>query len=311
MLKFKPLPRGETTRGTPRHIGVEIEFSGLSEAAAADVLQDTLGGVVSKVAHADYLHRCDALGETQVYLDIRFRENAQRLLGDAAMDMARLVVPVEIVTEPLTQDKLPVLDRVVGTLAAAGARGTEEGWLLGFGVHFNPEVWGQTLDDLLPVITAYALCEDMIRAQADLDLSRRLLPFVDPWPRGFVDALVSDPPRDVAALIDLYLGYTRSRNHGLDLMCLFAHIDHDRVAAQVGMDSISARPTWHYRLPDCRIGEPDWSLAVPWNRWVAVEGLADDPHRLQALAMAWQTHRAGISGGRAAWAVRCQEVLDA
>jgi hypothetical protein len=47
---------------------------------------------------------------------------------------------------------------------------------------------------------------------------------------------------------------------------------------------VKPRPTFHYRLPDCRIDEPGWRPSVDWNRWVAVERLAEDPERLGELA---------------------------
>jgi hypothetical protein len=44
---------------------------------------------------------------------------------------------------------------------------------------------------------------------------------------------------------------------------------------------IKARPTFHYRLPDCKIDDPDWALKATWNDWVEVERLAADDERLQ------------------------------
>ena len=101
--------------------------------------------------------------------------------------------------------------------------------------------------------------------------------------------------RDIGILIDLYLERAGSRNHGLDMLCLFAHVDRDRVGAKMDLASVSARPTFHYRLPDCRIGDPNWSLALEWNRWVAIERLSEDHGFLAEIERAWQAHRDALT----------------
>ena len=52
-------------------------------------------------------------------------------------------------------------------------------------------------------------------------------------------------------------------------------------------EKINRRPTFHYRLPDARLSDPGWSIAPDWNRWVAVERVADDRDRLDALGRAY------------------------
>jgi hypothetical protein len=37
---------------------------------------------------------------------------------------------------------------------------------------------------------------------------------------------------------------------------------------------VKARPTFHYRLPNCDIGNPDWNLDLSIEMWMAVEALA-------------------------------------
>src|SRR3546814_9457337 len=39
---------------------------------------------------------------------------------------------------------------------------------------------------------------------------------------------------------------------------------------------IKARPTFHYRLPNARLADPQWSIVREWNLWVRVERLAHD-----------------------------------
>ena len=52
-------------------------------------------------------------------------------------------------------------------------------------------------------------------------------------------------------------------------------------------EKINQRPTFHYRLPDAGVSDPGWSIAPDWNRWVAVERVADDRDRLDSLGRAY------------------------
>lgn len=307
-----PLPRPVTAKGAPRKVGVEIEFSGLTEEHAAQILCDTLGGTPEQVAKGRWLAKGTRLGGFEVYLDSRpLNKLDDNALTRQLRDVARAVVPVEIVSDPLQVDQIADLDTALDALAQAGATGTTGGVLLGFGVHFNPEAVSLEFTDILPVLTAYALIEDHIRRVADIDMSRRLLPWVDPYPRALIDRLASlRPPGDMAALIDTYLEISPSRNHGLDMLCLFATIDRDRVARAMDMEQIGVRPTFHWRLPDCRIDEPDWSLAREWNRWVLVERVAGDAKLLRRLRGAWRDHRGSLTSLRSDWAGTVAVMLE-
>ena len=304
--QFAPLPRPRTAAGDLRRTGVEIELAGLTEAEAARIAQGVLGG---EIRERD-AHRLDlegsAIGGLKIYLDTRFRDR-EGALARIGLDMARAVVPIEIVTKPLAPEDLPRLDRLRAALREAGAEGSGKGALYGFGLHLNPEIAGPELADLLPTLTAYALLEDWLRLGDPMDPSRRLLPFSDPYPRAFVDALVTRPPGSLAALIDLYLEHSPTRNRGLDMLPAFAHLDPDRVARVLTDAAISARPTWHYRLPDSRIDAETWSIAYEWNRWALVERVGADPVLLAALGSEWRDHRAGLFETRGGW---CDHVAD-
>lgn len=299
-----PLPTPDDRDGEPRRVGVEVEMGHLDEEAVAHVLRDSLGGTFDRRAGEIRLTG-SALGRIKIYLDTRFRDRIPAALRSSLAGL----VPVEIVTDPLLPDELPRLDAALRALAKAGATGTRDGLLLGFGVHLNPAIAGPKAEDLVPVLTAYALCEDLLRAQMQIDISRRLLPFTATYPPSLVDALVAAPPQDLPALADLYLRWCPGRNQGLDLLPILAHLDPDRVFAAIGRNgAVSPRPAWHYRLPDCRIDEPVWSVCLEWNRWVALERLAADAPRLARLAEAWRVHRAG-PGTRADWVRRAATAL--
>lgn len=307
------LPTANTRAGSPRRVGVEVEFSGVTEETVARRLVECLGGTVSEdPANHHWIVSDSAIGGFECYLDSRPLEKLdQDNLGRHLRDLARSVVPVEIVSDPIKVSDIAQLDKALVDLRDAGATGTRAGILLGFGVHFNPEAVSTELRDVLPVLTAYALIEDHLRRLADIDMARRLLPWVDPYPRALVDALAAEtPPQSMAALIDTYLDHAPSRNHGLDMLCLFAEADRDRVARVMEMTQISARPTYHLRLPDCRIDEADWSLAKEWSRWVLVEKVAADDALMERLKAAWRKHRSSFTTLRGDWAQRCAALLN-
>lgn len=307
---LKELPEPRTRSGDLRRVGVEVELGGLSEARVAEIVKQELGGEIDNRPAQGRLVRGSRLGDVEVYLDSRYLADADSGLEKRIRELAAAVVPVEIVTGPVHPSDIPTLDAVMQTLRGAGATGTNAGIFLGFGVHFNPEVTGTDLSDILPTLTAFALYEDALRATAKIDLSRRALPFVDPYPRALVDALAQGDIADMEALIDLYLQKAPSRNHALDMLALFTHLDPDRVGAVMDLTPIGARPTYHYRLPDCRIDEDDWSLVLEWNRWVLIEQIAARPDLLDRLRQGWIAHRASYTTLRGDWAVTSQKLVQ-
>ncbi len=89
-------------------------------------------------------------------------------------------------------------------------------------------------------------------------------------------------------LIDDYLAQNPTRNRALDLLPAMAYADPARVLARVGRpDLVKPRPAYHYRLPNSLVGDPVWTIAAEWNRWVQVERLAADGPRLAGMTEAW------------------------
>ncbi|MGR3806178.1 amidoligase family protein [Marinibacterium profundimaris] len=287
-LPFPPFP---VDAGSERRCGVEIEFSGLTELDAAKIVARTLGGEVVESGHRTYDIRNTAIGTLKVELDTALRKASARPLIEMGLDLARRVVPVEVITPPLTPKEMPLLDSLREALRKEGAQGSRDGLFFGFGVHLNPEIPSDPLDSSR-LILAYGLIEDWLRATYPVDTTRRWMPFVTPWPHSLVDALVSVPDASLDDLFSIYSDHTETRNHGLDLMPLFRHLDPDRFDVVVaGGESVSARPAFHFRLPDCRIDEAGWSLAEPWACWWQVERLAQRTELLWTLCDDWQAFR--------------------
>ncbi len=83
---------------------------------------------------------------------------------------------------------------------------------------------------------------------------------------------------------------------------MLAEIDSNRVHRAVDDPKIKARPAFHYRLPNCQIERPDWSLAGPWNTWCVVERLVEREDDLDVLAGEYLAADRPILGvGRSDW----------
>lgn len=308
---FAPLPRPSDAKGARRRVGIELEFGGLDEHAAGDCVRDCLGGTLEKLSAHEWQLHDTAIGSVEVYLDTAFRDRTGSGIGRLGLDLGRLVIPVEIVTAPLTPDKLPLIDDLRAALRALGATGTRDGMFLGYGVHFNPAIAGETVHDILPVVRAYALIEDWLRYADPISPTRRLLPFAAPYPRRFVDDLARDAPNwSLDAFWCIYLHYNTTRNRGLDLLPIIGHLNPGRIAClRDRTGKVKPRPAFHYRLPDSRVDEAAWSLAYEWNRWVTVERLAEDTQLCARLAMDWQEYRSKLTTTRRDWRSHVEDFL--
>jgi len=308
---FDPLPEPFNETGAERLTGVEIEFAHLAPEDAAQIVEARFGGRLQPDGPEGFVLK-DALGgDWKVYLDTALRAKADTALERAGLELGRALVPVEVVTPPLAHADLGQLDGLVRDLRRAGALGSGGGWLYGFGLHLNPEVPRLTGSATVHILTAFALAEDWLRAHHPIDPTRRLLPFTDPYPRSLVDALAEAWP-DLAldALAGVYAAHRPSRNRGLDMLPLLRHLDEAAFARLFpGEENTGARPAFHYRLPDSRIDEPGWSLAVEWNRWVLVERIAADRAAMAHLVDGWQAHRAALTTLRGDWAGRSGAIL--
>jgi hypothetical protein len=295
-----PLPMPPVTRradGGQRRVGVEIEFSGVNLDDTAALLATTLPGALSSPGRYERVVASDG-GDWQAELDFsllktlgrRERDGAELTdaAGDLAEDVLRMIseriVPVEVVSPPLPLDRLDVVNTLIAQLRAAGARGTSDELAYAFGLQLNPELPATDVDTVRQYLQAFLCVEDWLRAQADVDLTRRLTLFAEPFPKAYARQVVAaDYSPNLDRLIDDYLAANPTRNRALDLLPLFLHLDAARVRAVVSDSRVKPRPTLHYRLPNSDIGNPGWDLGSVWRDWLVVERLAMDQARLDEL----------------------------
>lgn len=283
--RFLPLNRDCT-------VGFEIEFSGLSVQQTLDALQQQLQGHIQRISLAERTITHDTLGDFHIELDWSYlkkqgRRQSQSEDGEKAWlrelgTLAEKVVPMEVVAPPLSLKQCEQLLPLVDALRTAGARDTHESWLAAYGVHVNTEAPGLDVGTLTRYLRAFGLLQWWLFEAHQVNTTRKLSPYIEPYPETYVRRVLSHDYADTLELIEDYLEANASRNRALDMLPLFAHIQPDRVARRIGDDKVKPRPTFHYRLPNCHIEQSDWNLTDSWHGWWVVEQLANDEQALNA-----------------------------
>lgn len=288
----KPAAVNTDDQQTQRKVGFELEFTCLDLEQTAAVVERVFSGRRTAVTSAACSVEVAALGDFSVELDWDFlkRKTAQQNGGkrsdwlDLLSQAATLLVPVEIVCPPIPLDQLHRLDPLITELRRAGAVGTEDSLFAAYGVHINAEVPKLEAACLFDYLRAFALLQWWLAKTHQVDVARRLSPYIDFYPEAYLRRLFSQKAPDLDQLTSDYLLFNPSRNRALDLLPLLAFLDPDKVKKTVSDLKINPRPAFHYRLPNCQIDKSDWSLAVPWNSWWVVEELAQRPTDLDDLA---------------------------
>lgn len=300
--------------GAARRIGVEIECVALDVARGAELVQAHFGGEIRQDDPYRFVIEGARHGDFTVELDTKYAHPSPRwdgvevegewlsdlvgLLRDLDRGASELIgrvsedfVPMEIVSPPIPWEALDELSPLYRSIRDAGATGTDEGALYALGLHLNPEVATLDADWITRVLRAYLMLSPWLRRSIDIDLTRRLLPYIDPFPKSYAKRVVDPAYRpEMTTLIDDYLAENATRNRELDMLPIFAEIDEARVRRAVKDDRVSARPAFHYRLPNTRFTEAEDGPVAEWNRWVLVERLAADEALSAEMAAAFLDH---------------------
>ena len=303
-MTFELPSRIKNPEGNTRRVGVEFEFAGMELAQACSAIQELFGG--EHIGSDPYVHhvRDTRLGDFSVEIDTailkdRSYETVLRKLGvdidsggwrgrveDLLSKIAGTVVPHEVVCPPVPMTELDDIESLRELLHRRQALGTHAGVLYAFGLHLNPEVPTLEAAGILAYLRAFLLLEDWLRAVGHTDFSRRVTPFINEFPEDYRRyVLGTDYTANMERMITDYVRFNPTRNRPLDMLPLFAQIA--GIEALKGVEDlhlVNARPTFHYRLPNCRIDEADWSVEHEWRGWLAVERLADDPDRIRAMS---------------------------
>lgn len=317
---FKMPARQTTPKGNVRRVGVELEFAAVSARDGAALVHQLFGGEIERQDAHRFAISETRLGDFVCELDSQYvhgglgggDKNMDRVLGQVESrvqeflgDVSSLVVPCEIICPPIALTELSDLSLLTLALREAGASGTRDNLLYAFGAQLNPELPEFSGAYISRVLKAYMLLSPWLRGVIDVDKTRKLTAFADPFPKDYVRKILAPAyAPELDQLIDDYLQFNPTRNRELDLLPLLSHLKPEKVAAAVSDPLIKSRPTFHYRLPDARLDEEAWSIALEWNRWCLVEDLADKPDLLDAMATEYLT-----SANQSNWALRASEWL--
>ena len=303
-----------------RHVGFEIEYIGLPLDQTADVIKSFFGGEIHKYNVAQYIVKETDFGDFTLEVDASliqeiakksqnnvnkdgFDQKIQRQLGKAIQDIGTEFVPNEIICPPVEISDIPKLQKLCDAIKEKGAKGTKDSISYAFGLHINPEVISFDVDYILKHIQSFLLLSSWLKKIHNVDLSRQITSFIDPFPANYYKLILNKNYKpDLEKLIRDYHEYNPTRNRALDMLPLFSHLDKDLVARLYGIDEkISARPTFHYRLPNCEIGNVNWGLDTEWRRWLLVEKVAQDDDLLDELMVMWHTHQDKIISTQSGW----------
>ncbi|MBO6584690.1 MAG: amidoligase family protein [Gracilimonas sp.] len=298
-MKFKTPPVTKNQKGEERSVGFEFEFTGVEMADAAKMVVDLYGGETEQVSGYEFKVKDSDYGTfsleldaslflnkkyegvlKSVGLDVEKLQNKDKL-EDTLREMASTVVPFEIITPPIPFSQLDALNKLVDKLREWKAKGTGSSFFYAFGLHLNPEVPELTAESLLRHLKAYVMLDAWIRQDADIDISRKLTPYINEYEMKYIrHILQEDYLPDLETLIRDYFEFDNSRNRPLDMLPVFRFLEEELTEELLDEKLTSARPTFHYRLPNCSIQDESWSLGEEWNRWWLVERLAADEQTL-------------------------------
>ena len=188
------LPRVLTDQhGQVRRAGFEFEFGNLPILETAEALQNSLGGSLDIKSPFEATLHYSSIGKLKIERDanilksVKYRKWLEQLgvafsPGSVAHGIetnidnaSRLLIPCEVVTEPIPFDQLDKLDELILTLNSLGAEGTQDSLIYAFGMHINPSIPNSDADTLKKYIQAFLLLSTWIIESANIDITRRFL----------------------------------------------------------------------------------------------------------------------------------------
>ncbi len=316
---FELPPKRTNPQGEPRKAGFEIEFAGLRPKESASIVVKLFGGEVIEIDEYETIVKDSRYGTFKIYLDsVYLRKDSEKYIFKEAdtfkeliYTLSELVVPYEIVTPPIPFDELQAIETLRQELKTQGAVGTSASMLYAFGMHINIETYSLEIAEILDILRSFTLLQDYIIETIEVDLTRKLSWFIEPFDREFIELILDrsyNPTKE--EFIEDYLLYNPTRNRALDLLPILSFIDptiKDRLPDQ----KISPRPAFHYRLPNSKIDEDGWSIAFEFNQWSLVEKIATDKTKLQELIEEyWEFQETPFWFIKELWVERVRQWLD-
>lgn len=329
-MSFLSPPITKNKDGNPRLVGFEIEFAGIEPMEAAEIITSVFGGEISQEHRYQINISGSNLGDFRVELDARIlrkmaeenlfdrlgisleEDSIRKSIEDVVDKMARSVVPLEIVMPPVTIQELEQLEKLRKALQKNKAKGTYSSMVHAFGMHLNIEVPDLKTKTLLNYLRAFAVVYPWLLVALKIDLTRRISPFVDPFPDKYVTKIL-DPgyAPDTDQFIKDYIKFNPTRNRPVDMMPIFGMLNQELISPVMEGEKNDPRPTFHYRLPNSRIDDSEWRFEDEWNHWLVVERLVADDEMLEKLSRLYLLRRdQTVISFRKEWAKTLEILLD-
>ncbi len=307
-MQFNAPPILYNEHGKPRTVGFELEFSNLGIEESVRIIQDLYGGEVHVKNRFAQDVKGTRLGDFSVEFDLtlltekRYKKMfvpfnihpEEVMLGAATLEeelekvierIAGKLFPYEIATPPVEFSQLEELEKLRVALYRHHAQGTEDFITNAFGTHINIELPSLDTKVILSYLQAFLLMYPWLLKAGQTNLARKISPFIDPFPDEYVELAISPAYMpDTEMLIMDYHRFNPDRNRPLDMYPLFAFLHQELFAKFKDVGKVKPRRTFHYRLPNSSISDPEWSLAQEWNLWVMVEKLACTPDKIALMS---------------------------
>ncbi|GAB2535504.1 amidoligase family protein [Rufibacter soli] len=312
MEAFKPLPIAKNQDGKLRKVGFELEFANVGIEECLQIVQDLYGGRIQRENRFSAKVLFTRLGDFSVEIDLKLlthkqykavfdklhidiehihlgHETLEERIDDTLESVIKRVIPYEIGVPPLPFTQLEQVEELREALYQHHAKGTEAFLTNAFGTHINTELPDAEPETILRYLRAFLVLYPWLLEVGETDFARlHLTSFINPFPPEFT-ALVLPPTYQPSLdqLIEDYHAYNPDRNRPLDLYPVFAYLIKDKIAHYQHLGSVKARNTFHYRLPNSCVSDPNWTLAQEWNNWVVIEELANQPEKLRRMSEAY------------------------
>ncbi|CAN5471599.1 hypothetical protein BH23BAC1_BH23BAC1_20590 [soil metagenome] len=331
-MEFRMPPLMYNQNGEVRKAGFEIEFGDIDLDIAASCIIDVFGGIQQKenqfyrkvvnTSIGDFNLRIDTRLLTEksyknffkkIGLETEEIPNKESFFEKALESIASFVVPYEIGAPPVPFTEVHVLDKLRKALYEKKAGGTTSSILYAFAIHINPELPQYDHPTILRYLRAFFLFYHWLMEELEVNFTRRITPFINPFPEEYILLVLHygyNP--DFETLMEDYHKFNPDRNRPLDLYPVFAFFNKEKVAKLPDVGKVTPRPTFHYRIPNSMIDEPDWSLARCWNSWVEIEKLASDSESLKNLCKEYLDLKdRTLIGFKNKWKKRIQNWINA
>ncbi len=278
-----------------RAVGFELEFTGLEIDEVSELVANAFSGVVRKDDSFVYTVRDTEFGEFRIECDssflkdrkyadwldnlgIELKKGSEKRLELSIAEHSQVLIPRELVSPPIPGHKLSSFYKLIRQIQGRYQNKSNKSFSLApCGLHINIEVASLETDYLLSILRAFCLMYEDLYKEINVDMIRSLAPYIKPFPKAYALKILDPEYKPTQSqFIDDYFKHNPTRNRALDMSVIFAEIDADRLQKVKGLELnlIKPRPAFHYRLPNCELDNPDWSVATELERWSRIEALA-------------------------------------